>query len=112
MGYYTYYELEVKKDGMELNDVLASAIYKKAEELDLAFVDVFDENLQSWDTRKWYDHDEDMLRLSEEFPDLLFTLFGDGEESTDFWYADYQNGKTKFRPGEVVYPDFDDVPWQ
>lgn len=42
---------------------------------------------------KWYDHHTDMLAHSAKFPDVTFTLSGEGEESGDIWRARYLGGK-------------------
>lgn len=59
-------------------------------------------------TGSWYDHDIDMLNLSERFPEVLFILDGVGEEYPDIWRAFYMNGKTyHIRAPELVWPPFD-----
>lgn len=55
---------------------------------------------------KWYDHNEDMKGISEQFPNLLFFLSGDGEASDDMWNKYYINGKSQFCPVEFVFPEF------
>lgn len=42
---------------------------------------------------KWYDHDKDIIALSKQFKDVLFTLSGEGEEAEDIWKKYFQNGK-------------------
>ena len=42
---------------------------------------------------KWYMHQDDMLTVSSRYPDVLFILDGDGEESGDIWRKFFQNGK-------------------
>lgn len=45
------------------------------------------------DNMKWYNHPDDMRRVSDAFPALKFILIGDGEESDDNWISLFQNGK-------------------
>ena len=40
---------------------------------------------------KWYDHVEDMIKLSKVFPETLFILDGWGEELGDVWRELYMN---------------------
>ena len=42
---------------------------------------------------KWYDHHTDMLAHSTKYPDVTFTLSGEGEESGDIWRARYLGGR-------------------
>lgn len=55
---------------------------------------------------KWYDHDEDMLAISEQFPDLLFELHGEGENAEDLWNAYYLNGRVQHAPAQIYYEPF------
>jgi hypothetical protein len=40
---------------------------------------------KSRESCSWYDHEEDMKALAAHFPDILFALEGEGEESGDLW---------------------------
>ena len=42
---------------------------------------------------KWYDHVEDMIKLSRVFPETLFILDGWGEELGDMWRELYMDGE-------------------
>lgn len=42
---------------------------------------------------KWYDHVEDMIKLSKVFPETLFILDGWGEELGDVWRELYMDGE-------------------
>lgn len=64
------------------------------------------------DCCKWYEHDEDMVKLSKMFPGVLFTLRGEGEESGDLWVSYYLNGKHQLCKAEAVYPEFDESKFQ
>lgn len=56
---------------------------------------------------KWYEYDTDMRSLSRVYPNYLFELTGDGEESEDNWKAYYLNGKSQVEQGILFYPPFD-----
>jgi hypothetical protein len=61
------------------------------------------------DSCKWYEHEEDMRKLSALFPDVLFTLSGEGEESGDIWKMYVKGGKSHSVSAEIVLPEFDET---
>ena len=132
MGYYTYYQLTVKNkkngkslwqlpNGEEIEKKIASALARKLQwfdycdwteerrekeynNLDLEFI--------SNDTMKWYDHDQDMLELSKQFPEYVFELYGDGEETDDEWYTYYWNGEMQHAPVEKYFAEDMFIDWE
>ena len=54
---------------------------------------------------KWYDYYGDMQAISILFPDVIFHLGGDGEDSDDRWEADFMNGVSQQRVATI--PQFD-----
>lgn len=119
MGYYTYYTLSAQLANRDPNGklVLSSIDMLPRNEIEklnaeVQRLDIFcagkGGDWDSADTFKWYDHDEDMIALSYKFPSVLFTLYGDGEESEDFWYAYYLNGSMQFCPARITYDPFNE----
>lgn len=108
MGYYTYYQLSVQPyHRPSLTDYESEALEKEIDLMDVFESGCIDDDFYS-DSIKWYDHDEDMLLLSRRFPNILFTLHGDGENQEDMWNAYYANGKMQYCPAEITYPDFNE----
>jgi hypothetical protein len=60
------------------------------------------------DSCKWYEHDEDMKRLSNRFPTVLFTLEGKGEESGDIWIKYFKGGKSQRVNAKIVFDPYDE----
>jgi hypothetical protein len=56
---------------------------------------------------KWYDHRKDMIRVSKDYPDVLFTLSGEGEEPGDVWKEYYLGGRYQEAKGVITFPEFD-----
>lgn len=52
--------------------------------------DSFEEEFE--ESRKWYNYEDDMKKLSLAFPDTYFLLYGVGEEQGDVWKAYFYNG--------------------
>lgn len=44
----------------------------------------------------WYDVDEDMISVSKEFPDVVFTVYCDGMGDDDKWMCGYCDGRPSF----------------
>lgn len=59
------------------------------------------------DESSWRSEENDMREMSQQFPGVLFTLSGEGEDSPDYWIAYYLDGKRQKVKGEVVYPMMD-----
>ncbi len=97
MGYYTYYELTYEP--LRLGE--HQAIEEKLKKLNQGFWP-FEEDTK-WDT--W---EEDMKKLSLEFPDVTFHLWGEGEENIDSWYAHFKNGKVQICKAKITFDDFDE----
>jgi hypothetical protein len=104
MGYYTRYELEVKEGNVKIEDILEQ-VENKFDGLYYA-VDEWGKTLQE---TKWYEHDEEMKELSKLFPDVVFKLKGEGEESGDVWINYYKNGKMQSCPAKITFDEFDEI---
>ena len=94
MGYATNYDLEVKPQVPDDFDTRFSEVTHGYDADDLYSI-------------KWYDHDEHMLLLSNEYPDYFFILSGEGEDSEDIWRTYYYRGKSSHTPARIVYDDPD-----
>lgn len=61
------------------------------------------------DPCRWYEHDEHMRRISKKYPETIFILEGEGEESGDIWKKYYLNGKCQVARPQVIIPEFDET---
>lgn len=98
MGYYTDYTITTDNTTQELKDEM-----KK-----FGFLDEWDEGLWGGDA-KWYDWSDDIAKLSKKFPDVLFTIEGRGEDSTDIWGYYYKDGKSYIQAEVTIY-DYPEAP--
>ncbi|PGO60572.1 hypothetical protein [Priestia megaterium] len=103
MGYCTNFYLEVEEGDLRINEILESLNEDEFEGLFWAV----DEDGDTRDETKWYDHEEDMVRLSLKFPDVVFELRGEGEENDDMWYKYFKNGKIQKCYAKITYDDYD-----
>ena len=103
MSYYTSYEITVKGD---VSDVVKDAITLNMEKLVLP---EYNEWMGGWACYgNWYEHEEDMKELSLKFPDIVFDVYGDGEETEDLWHKYFKNGKMQYCPVRFEFDDFDE----
>jgi len=92
MGYYTSFELSVLS-----GDRTTDHEEKISEIIDF---NPFEENC------KWYEYDTDMKSYSQKYPNTVFELFGEGEESGDVWKAYYKDGKMFKTTATLVFEEF------
>jgi hypothetical protein len=105
MGYYTQYSLTMPRNPITALQLEAAIM---ADEVALIALGV--EGSSSGETAKWYEHDTFMLTLSAKYPNTIFKLHGDGEESGDLWDKYYVGGKLQHEERlktELPIPDFD-----
>jgi len=62
---------------------------------------------ESTDACTWYKFSDDIAKLSLKFPDVLFILSGEGEESGDIWRAYYRNGYEQKVEARLIFDPFD-----
>lgn len=95
MGYYTRFELNF--EGPE------EAVAKAKEDIENdSYEDI---GRYFYESSKWYDYETDMLKFSRKHPEVTFTVFGDGDESDDFWKHVFKDGKHCRVNGKIVYPE-------
>lgn len=110
MGYYTKYDLDMKKrtaeslpSEEEVLKTLAQIDGIDFDEENPCFDEFFEEPL------KWYGHDRDMKMISSLYSGVLFTLTGWGEEQDDIWVNYYLDGNSYFHGVEIKFPSFEEV---
>lgn len=64
--------------------------------------------LDGGEKAKWYEHEKDMRELSKLAPSILFTLSGEGEESSDAWKKYFKNGLCQVTRAEIKLEEFDE----
>lgn len=102
MGYYSEFDIHIdaKDKSDELLDRLIEISDYSFEEA--SSVDSSSYTYSACDTIKWYDHEEDMTQLSIEFPKVLFTLDGLGEDNEQ-WRTYFKNGNVQDVEVKTVY---------
>lgn len=109
MGYYTYYTLHIKEASRA--DVENIWVYANEECPDFIYVfgDEIPESyaIDAEEPNTWYHFLDNMVKISEAFPHVLFVLHGEGEVTADLWNAYFQNGKYQMCRAEIIYPEYD-----
>lgn len=114
MGYYTNYYLEIENlDDFEpeFEMHVAEKLVQITDQWDEADLEYAARNrsplnaLISDDSMKWYDHRDDMVKLSLEFPTCRFVLEGQGEDPEDMWREYYLNGHMQYAPARIEYDE-------
>ena len=106
MGYYTSHEISVYQNDSELSEEkIKDLTVSKFRELDVIGY-AFTENLNTYDSVKWYNHQSHMKILSEYIKDVVFLLEGEGEESGDVWKEYWLNGRVQKCKARLEFDDF------
>lgn len=111
MGYYTRFDMEVTPYPSEEIEKL---MIKSLSEISEGYFEPngdyhydFLSDLLS-ESMKWYDWEKDMTALSKKYPDYLFELSGEGEESGDMWKCYFKNGKSQYCRARIEFDEFDE----
>jgi len=109
MGYNTRFKAGVSGEGPVLERFYRDAENdKRFGDYDVPLSD-FNSQYYVFDGKecKWYSWNDDLKGLSKEYPNLLFTLEGEGEEPGDLWKAWARNGKSVTVDAKITYPEPD-----
>lgn len=56
---------------------------------------------------RWYEARNDLKKFSQKYPNWLFTLTAEGEQSADIWKSYFLNGKEQYVKARIVLDEFD-----
>ena len=98
MGYYTSHYLKV----IDGDEMLIQALRKECDGAEYAL----DDDGESRESCKWYDHEKDIKSFSKKHPETLFELEGQGEDSGDMWKKYFKNGKMQNCRAKITYEPF------
>jgi hypothetical protein len=104
MGYYSYYKLEVSGNSGEYTEKIIEQLRDWSEDAEYAL----DEEGQCMQEEKWYEADNELKEFSKHYPDRLFTLWADGEESDDQSVTYFKNGKMQKEVAKITFNPFDE----
>jgi hypothetical protein len=132
MGYYTRYSLKVERKQLheyekerinkiktqaketedpDVKRILEEGVYKLEQEAYFGPGEKIAKEIgynPCDDSCKWYDHESDMASFSKKYPESLFVLKGEGEESGDIWIKYFLNGKMQRAEAKITFEEFDE----
>jgi len=101
MWYYTNHKLSIET--INTKEKTDQEIFEELlEEKDLWYA--FSKLDSMWDDVKWYDIEEKILAFSKKYPNKLFKLYWEGEESDDIWEQHFLNWRTKKVEAQMILP--------
>ena len=105
MSYYTRFELDVKMpEGSVMfvdNEDVIDDFRHDCEGAKYCLT----EDGGSGEPGKWYDYQSDLVGFSKKYPEIEFTLHGEGEEAGDLWRLVVKDGKSKKVDAVITYPE-------
>ena len=96
MGYLTTVTLKTDQDNELIDAAIIGALHKMVD------FDVIGNNC------KWYSREDDVKKISKLFPNVLITLYINGEENGDLSYEYYKDGKMQVCKANITFPPFDE----
>lgn len=106
MGYQTCHMLKMEPEEPKVWDWIDQA-REAGRDIGYALQEEgWNEGISHWD------HQKEMAELSRAFPEITFTLRGEGDDQGDLWVAYFRNGKFQEHSLEIIIPGIDESQWQ
>ena len=113
MGYYSCYSLSLgifdeEKKELKYLDIDEDYI-NIIEDLTNTYEDAkyaFDDRGRSIDELKWYEYKNDFAAFSLKYPNIIFEVYREGEESLDLETSYFKDGKSQISYAKIEYDKF------
>ena len=92
MGYYTNYKFSNLSSGIT-EDEIEEELYK---------INGYNNHFAE---HKWYEHEDDLKKVSLKFPDAIIVVDGVGEEPDDIWRKWFYNGHMKCAQAKIIFEE-------
>lgn len=96
------YEPQLVAAAPEVGREIIAQFREENEDAKLAF----DDDGSSLDFLNWDKFEADMIALSQQYPDYILILDGEGQEGGDMWRMYFHNGRVQMCPAVITYPRF------
>lgn len=112
MGYYTNYDLVAVGYSKRMSKAEAVMLIEDVKRIaPLDYCDYYEDEtlgfvVEAVGEAKWYDNMDDMYELSKDYPDIRFTLSGNGESGDDIWRHYWLNGNVQSDGIIIVQNEF------
>lgn len=106
MGYYSTFNFSINEKITEDEKLRIIDEFREANE-DFGYA--IDEDGTAYEQCKWYEHDDDMEKLSKIYPNYVFSIERSGEESGDIDKTYYKNGKSQTCKAIITFEPFDET---
>jgi hypothetical protein len=111
MGYYSNFKVEVtttdQKPVDNIEQVLNPEVFERYTGYTQFTYDYHDALILA--EAKWYRYEKDMRKMSNDYPDLLFKVIVEGEESYDMYVVYFCRGKMQQCNAIITYPPYDET---
>jgi len=101
MGYETWHELTILKNGEEISQELWKTIMAENVPSEDEPLDLFVGESQDW--RRWYNDNVDMPAISARYPDLTFKLICEGEDGEHSGTEYFNGARTAVWQADLVW---------
>jgi len=106
MGYSTSYELHSEP---AVSFPIWSDVVSELRQFSEGARYALDEDGDTYESCKWYDHEVDLSDFSKTHPELRFILHGEGEETGDIWAKHFVEGQICRCKAEIVIPEYNEI---
>ncbi|WP_090739424.1 hypothetical protein [Paenibacillus sp. Mc5Re-14] len=100
MGYCTSYELSIVGGHYDLLESIIDS--------DKEMFYGLEPDGSTYDSVKWYDHEQDMKYISKLYSNHIFKLCGEGEDNSDIWVKYFKDGKMQVCRAKITFDEYDE----
>ena len=113
MGYYTRYRLGASKKGVPTTRKEIIEAFRKVNSNEYEGFETWVEDLidGSSEETKWYEHEDEMRKVSKLLPGVILVLDGEGEGDGDIdvWKKYFKDGKMQADYAKLIFKGYDET---